>query len=90
MRIFKAACAARAYAALDQLWDDEMNRYTIENSRNGAILGTFQADSPHEALEAMARDAGYPDFAFACHAMPLLPGDLVVREAARDAVDALH
>jgi hypothetical protein len=36
-----------------------MNAYRIENTTSGIVLGVYQADTEAEALDAMARDAGY-------------------------------
>lgn len=40
-----------------------MPSYQIENSVSGLILGTYKAASVSGALDAMARDAGYADYA---------------------------
>jgi hypothetical protein len=37
-----------------------MTTYTI-HSASGTILGTFEADSPRDALDALAVTAGYED-----------------------------
>ena len=34
-------------------------KYTIENTTTGVILGTYEANTEAEALQAMAKDAGY-------------------------------
>jgi hypothetical protein len=44
----------------------EMNAYTISNKTSGIDLGTYQGATPADALDAMARDAGYADYAAAC------------------------
>lgn len=40
-----------------------MPRYQITNTASGAYLGEYEADSEDAALDAMARDAGYADYA---------------------------
>jgi hypothetical protein len=38
-----------------------MKRYDISNLRSSKYLGEFAGDTPQEAVDAMARDAGYKD-----------------------------
>jgi hypothetical protein len=40
-----------------------MTTYTITNRTSGLVLGVYQGATEAEALDAMARDAGYRDFA---------------------------
>jgi hypothetical protein len=54
-------------------------RYRITNATSGLCLGVYAGDSPAEALDAMARDAGYSDHAHATRSAG--PADLVVEEA---------
>lgn len=41
-------------------------RYQISSKTSGAVLGTYEGDSPAAALDAMAQDAGYADHREAC------------------------
>jgi hypothetical protein len=45
-----------------------MNAYQIHNSTSGQYLGTYLGESESDALDAMARDAGYADHAAAVEA----------------------
>jgi len=40
-----------------------MSIFQIKQKSNGAVLWTGSADDAVAALDAMAREAGYPDFA---------------------------
>jgi len=53
--------------------------YSIQNCQSGALLGYYRAASPDEALDALARDAGYRDRAEA-EAVAPSKGQLVVVE----------
>ncbi len=55
-----------------------MTIYTITNIVSGTNLGTYVADSEADALNAMARDAGYADYRTACEVAPTLNGEVEV------------
>jgi hypothetical protein len=43
-----------------------MALYEIENIRTGVLLGIYQAETERLALDVMAQDAGYEDYAQLC------------------------
>lgn len=45
--------------------------YRIENLTSGAVLGNFEADSESEALDKMARGAGYRSYVEGCKKPPI-------------------
>ena len=45
-------------------------KYRIENTRSGIVLGEYDAESKSDALDAMARDAGYRNYAEAVSVAP--------------------
>ena len=55
-----------------------MPRYQIENTISACILGEYDAEDELQALEAMARDAGYKTYAEACEVAPTREGEIVV------------
>lgn len=65
-----------------------MTKYTITNAITGHCLGTFEADDEREALDVLARDAGYDDAIaghVVCHEGTLC--DYSTGEELRDATD---
>lgn len=57
-----------------------MTAFHIENSASGDELGRYYAESAADALDAMARNAGYADFARACEATPAIKREVFVLE----------
>ena len=49
-----------------------MTRYRISNRNSGIVLGIYAGETVAAALDAMARDAGYRDYAAA---LDVAPGD---------------
>jgi len=45
---------------------NEILSYTISNAISGHCFGIYEGTSRDDALDAMARDAGYADFFDAC------------------------
>jgi len=54
--------------------------YRITKTRSGHTLGDYQGATESEALDAMARDAGYENFEAACEVAPIKDGELLVEE----------
>jgi len=54
--------------------------YAIENTISGLILGVYKAESEEEALDMMARDAGYKDYDDLNSQIEADPGDIEVYE----------
>ena len=55
-----------------------MAKWTIENPTSGVVLGTYEGETEAEALDELARDAGYRDNAEACE---VSAGELTVTPA---------
>jgi hypothetical protein len=43
-----------------------MTTWQITNTRSGIVFGEYEGDTPEAALEALAQDAGYSDYAEMC------------------------
>jgi hypothetical protein len=59
-----------------------MKTYSIGNKVSGAHLGTYDGETEKEALDAMARDAGYRDYVHASQETGTNADELVVTELA--------
>ncbi len=58
----------------------ETNRYQLTNKNSGLDLGIYEAANEAAALDAMAVDAGYKDFAESCKAVGTDGSEIVVEE----------
>ncbi len=58
-----------------------MTRYQIENPVTGIVLGVYEAETEAQALDALARDAGYHDYAAAVEVTG--DNDLIIIEVAQ-------
>lgn len=57
-----------------------MSKFLITNAICGVELGVFEGATEAEALDAMARDAGYKDYAECCHESPAYEGEIVTTQ----------
>ena len=57
-----------------------MSQFDIFNTASGEELGRYFAGSVEEAVDVMARVAGYANFAEACRSAPRMAEDLFVTE----------
>lgn len=55
-----------------------MKKFNICNQHSGVDMGTFDGETESDALDAMARDAGYSDYAEACKVAPAAEGEIIV------------
>ena len=58
---------------------NEIMNYTISNARSGMVLGIYEGTSKDDALDTLARDAGYEDYFDACES-GFNGDDLIVTE----------
>ena len=63
-----------------------MPKYRIINTSTGAVIGEYSADSSGEALDLIAKDAGYRSYDDACEAV----GPNVVVSECRGAADSVR
>ena len=57
-----------------------MTAFNIVNMTSGEELGRYYAVNVSEALNAMARYAGYADFSHACEAVPAIRTEVSITE----------
>lgn len=57
-----------------------MKLWRIENTISGAILGEYEGATAEEALDTMAREAGYRTYAECDRVAPSRPGEIRVVE----------
>lgn len=55
-----------------------MATWTIENTVSGLVLGEWEGETAADALDAMARDAGYRDYADLQVRVPADDGEIIV------------
>src|SRR5579864_1202896 len=60
--------------------EKHMKTFRIEDTFSGVVLGEYHARSERDALDAMARDAGYADYADAQRSDPAPDGELRLTE----------
>ena len=57
-----------------------MSQYNIFNMASGEELGRYFARTAEEAMNVMARVAGFADYSEACRSAPQMAEDLLVTE----------
>jgi len=61
-----------------------MKRFRIGNKVSGHDFGVYEAETGADALDMMARDAGYKSYADACDAFAEIEAGLLVTEVEGD------
>lgn len=61
-----------------------MSKYKVLNVNSWIEFGIYEAASEEEALDAMARDAGYASYQACCEQVPGQEDDIVARLVAED------
>lgn len=54
--------------------------FNITSAASGADLGNYSGETKADALDAMARDAGYSSYAECCEVTGAERGDIIVTE----------
>ncbi len=55
-------------------------KYQIENTMSGWVFGVYKGDSKEDALDALAKDAGYDDYHHMSYVAPAREGEIKVTE----------
>lgn len=61
--------------------DSNATNWRIRNTSTAVVLGDYPGATAAEALDAMAKDAGYPSYASACEEVPVAEGEIEVTPA---------
>lgn len=67
-----------------------LKSYRVSSKAGGVCLGTYFAASPSDALEVLAREAGYRSHAHACEVTGEDGSDLLIEEVPEDEVTAFY
>lgn len=57
-----------------------MKNFEISNATSGQVLGVYHAESKDAALDMLARDAGYADYAEVLAICPASDSDVLIAE----------
>ncbi len=64
------------------LKNTQMTTFRITNIVSGMIFGEYEGITPTDALDALARDAGYADYAAASDVVPAKDDEILVEATA--------